>query len=197
MPSPQSRKKRAGRGTEVIQRVEITGSSIKRLATETVLPITVFKREDIERTGATSAQDLVNLIPGISAARRGQNVGATGVPSAANLRGLGSKYTLVLLNGRRVANYAVGNSPVDLNSIPLSAIERIEVLRDGASAMYGADAVAGVINFILRKDYQGVEVSAYDSQVQQGGGNSQELQPDGRLWRPRDRPLQRPGERQP
>ncbi|WLI89994.1 TonB-dependent receptor [Massilia sp. R2A-15] len=155
-----------------IQRVEITGSSIKRLATETVLPITIMNRADIERTGATSAQDLVNLIPGnFGGSVAAGNVGATGVPSTANLRALGSKYTLVLLNGRRVANYAVGNSPVDLNSIPLSAIERIEVLRDGASAIYGADAVAGVINFILRKDYKGLEVSAYDTHVQQRGGN--------------------------
>ena len=155
-----------------IQRVEITGSSIKRLATETVLPVTVIKREDIERTGATTAQDLVNLIPGnFGGTVAANNVGATGVPSSANLRALGSKYTLVLLNGRRVANYAVGNSPVDLNSIPLSAIERIEVLRDGASAVYGADAVAGVINFILKKNYKGLEASIYKTHVDQGGGN--------------------------
>lgn len=156
-----------------MQRVEITGSSIKRLATETVLPVTILKREDIERTGATSAQDIVNLIPGnFGGGVVANNVGASGVASTANLRALGSKYTLVLLNGRRVANYAVGNSPVDLNSIPLSAIERIEVLRDGASAVYGADAVAGVINFILKKDYRGMEVTAYATKVDQGGGDT-------------------------
>lgn len=157
----------------VIQRVEITGSAIKRADSETALPITVITHADLERTGATTAQDLVNLIPSnFGGGVLAQNIGSTGNPSTANLRGLGSQYTLVLLNGRRVANYAFGNSPVDLNSIPLSAIDRIEVLRDGASAIYGADAVAGVINFILRKDYQGAEVSAYDSKVQQGGGNS-------------------------
>ncbi|WP_167086452.1 TonB-dependent receptor plug domain-containing protein [Massilia frigida] len=156
-----------------MQRVEITGSSIKRLAAETAMPITIIKREDIERTGATSAQDLVNLIPGnFGGGVSANNVGASGVPSTANLRALGARYTLVLLNGRRVANYAVGNNPVDLNSIPLSAIERIEVLRDGASAVYGADAVAGVINFILKKDYKGMEVSAYKTHVDQGGGNT-------------------------
>ncbi|NHZ98716.1 TonB-dependent receptor [Massilia sp. CCM 8734] len=156
-----------------MQRVEITGSSIKRVAAETALPVTILKREDIERTGATSAQDLVNLIPGnFGGGVTANNVGASGVPSTANLRALGARYTLVLLNGRRVANYAVGNNPVDLNSIPLSAIERIEVLRDGASAVYGADAVAGVINFILRKDYKGVEMSAYKTHVDQGGGNT-------------------------
>jgi iron complex outermembrane receptor protein len=166
----------AGSENQVVQRVEITGSSIKRLASETVLPVTVMRQEDIARTGATTAQDLVNLIPGNFGGNvAANNVGATGVASTANLRALGAKYTLVLLNGRRVANFATGNSPVDLNSIPLSAIERIEVLRDGASAVYGADAVAGVINFILKKDYQGMEVSAYKTHVDQGGGNSKSL----------------------
>ena len=155
------------------QRVEITGSSIKRVESETALPITVMKREDIERTGATTAQDLVSLIPGnFGGLTVANNVGATGNPSTANLRALGSKYTLVLLNGRRVANYAIGNSPVDLNSIPLSAIERVEVLRDGASAVYGADAVAGVINFILKKDYKGLEASIYGTKVDQSGGDT-------------------------
>ncbi|MFZ6847523.1 TonB-dependent receptor [Undibacterium sp. RuRC25W] len=155
------------------QRVEITGSSIKRVESEGVLPVTVMKREDIERTGATTAQDLVNMIPGnFGGGVVANNVGATGAPSTANLRGLGSKYTLVLLNGRRLANFAIGSNPVDLNSIPLSAIERIEVLRDGASAVYGADAVAGVINFILKKNYQGLEASFYGTKVDQGGGDT-------------------------
>lgn len=162
------------------QRVEITGSSIKRVESEGVLPVTVIKREDIERTGATSAQDLINLIPGnFGGSVVANNVGATGVASTANLRALGSKYTLVLLNGRRIANYAVGNSPVDLNSIPLSAIERVEVLRDGASAIYGADAVAGVINFILKKNYQGLEASIYGTKVDQGNGDTRSFNVSG------------------
>ncbi len=156
-----------------LERVEITGSSIKRLDAETALPITVIKRADIERSGATTAQDLVNMIPSnFGGSVAANNVGASGVPSTANLRGLGQKYTLVLLNGRRLANYAFGNNPVDLNSIPLSAIERIEVLRDGASAIYGADAVAGVINFILRRDFQGLEVSAAGTKAAKTGGDS-------------------------
>jgi iron complex outermembrane recepter protein len=156
---------------DTLQRVEITGSSIKRVDAETSLPVTIISRDDIVRSGATTAQDLVALIPSVfGGSVVANNVGATGVPSTANLRGLGSKYTLVLLNGRRVANYAFGNSPVDLNSIPLSAIERVEVVRDGASAVYGADAVAGVINFILRKDYEGAEVSVGAATSQQGGG---------------------------
>ena len=159
-----------------LQRVEITGSAIKRVDAETALPVSIITREDIARSGAATAQDLVNLIPsnfgGFLAA---QNIGATGVPSTANLRGLGSQYTLVLLNGRRVANYAFGNSPVDLNSIPLSAVERVEVLRDGASAIYGADAVAGVVNFILRKDYQGAEVSVGATKSTLGGGDDRNV----------------------
>lgn len=156
------------------QRVEITGSAIKRVASETALPISVIKREDIERTGATTAQDLVSLIPSnFGGTVVATNVGSTGNASTANLRQLGSKYTLVLLNGRRIANYAFGNSPVDLNSIPVSAIERVEVLRDGASALYGADAIAGVINFILRSDFKGMELSAYATNVsRKGGGNT-------------------------
>lgn len=156
-----------------VARVEITGSSIRRVSAETALPITTLKHEDIVRSGATTAQDLVNMIPSnFGGSVLANNVGATGAPSTANLRGLGSVYTLVLLNGRRVSNYALGNNPVDLNSIPLSAIERVEVLRDGASAVYGADAIAGVINFILKKDYQGLEVSGNYSKPSDPGGKS-------------------------
>ena len=160
-----------------VQKVEITGSAIKRVASETALPISVINRADIERSGATTAQDLVSMIPSNFGGNVvATNVGSTGNASTANLRQLGSKYTLVLLNGRRVANYAFGNSPVDLNSIPVSAIERIEVLRDGASAIYGADAIAGVINFILRQDYRGAEVSAYVTNVaKSGGGNTRSM----------------------
>lgn len=162
---------------DTVQRVEVTGSAIKRLATETALPLTTITRADIERSGATTAQDLVALIPSnFGGTVISTNVGSTGNASTANLRQLGSKYTLVLLNGRRIANYAFGNAPVDLNSIPISAIERVEVLRDGASAIYGADAIAGVINFILRKDYQGFEVSAYATSVEAaGGGNTRSV----------------------
>ncbi|WP_338844919.1 TonB-dependent receptor [Massilia sp. W12] len=161
---------------EKAQRVVITGTAIPRTQTEQ-LPVTVIKREDIDRTGATTAQDLVAMIPSnFGGTVVASNVGVTGNASTANLRQLGPKYTLVLLNGRRVANYAFGNSPVDLNSIPISAIERVEVLRDGASSLYGADAIAGVINFILRKDFRGMEASVYATNVSQsGGGNTRSI----------------------
>ncbi|SEK26997.1 iron complex outermembrane recepter protein [Roseateles sp. YR242] len=158
-----------------LEKVEITGSSIRRVAAETALPVTTLTREEIARSGATTVQDLVALLPssfggGVVA----NNVGATGGAATANLRALGPKYTLVLLNGRRVANFAFGNNPVDLNAIPLAAVERVEVLRDGASSLYGADAVAGVINFILRRDFQGAEVAWSEYKGDHGnGGNSQ------------------------
>lgn len=155
-----------------LERIEVTGSSIKRVSSETSLPITTFSKEEIARTGATTVQDLVSNLPssfggGVVA----NNVGATGGASTANLRALGAKYTLVLLNGRRVANFAFGNSPVDLNSIPLAAVERVEIVRDGASSTYGADAVAGVINFILKKDYQGAEITWGEYKSDQKGGS--------------------------
>lgn len=158
-----------------LERVEITGSSIRRVGAETSLPITTLTREDISRTGATTVQDLVGLLPSSFGGNVvANNVGATGGAATANLRALGPKYTLVLLNGRRIANFAFGNNPVDLNAIPLGAVERVEVLRDGASALYGADAVAGVINFILRRDYQGAEVSYSEYKGTHGkGGDSQ------------------------
>lgn len=162
----------AQENTQKLERIEVTGSSIKRVSAESALPITTVTKEEIARSGATTVQDLVQLIPSsFGGSVVANNVGATGGASTANLRGLGAKYTLVLLNGRRVANFAFGNNPVDLNSIPLAAVERVEIVRDGASSIYGADAVAGVINFILRKDYQGAEASWAEYKSDQGGGN--------------------------
>ena len=135
------------------QRVEITGSSIKRVDAETALPVTVIKREDIERSGFTTAADLIQSLPnmqGFITASKSVNGGGGGVTTA-SLHSIGSAYTLVLLNGRRLAPYNTGTT-VNLNSIPLSMVDRIEVLTDGASAIYGADAIAGVVNFILKKN---------------------------------------------
>ena len=106
------------------------------------------------------------------------NGAATGQPgfSGASLRGLGASETLVLLNGRRVANYAFTYSRgqgVDLHTIPLAAIERVEVLKDGASAIYGSDAIGGVINFVTRKDYKGVEALRATTGGSEGGGGAQ------------------------
>jgi iron complex outermembrane receptor protein len=102
----------------------------------------------------------------VSGAARGNN-GAT----AANLRGQGAASTLVLLNGRRVAAHGLNGGVVDLNSIPMAAVDRIEILKDGASAIYGTDAIGGVINFILRKNYNGLEAQAFTDITEAGGGN--------------------------
>lgn len=165
-----------------MQRVEITGSSIKRIAVEGALPIQTISRQDIERAGITSAEQLVATLSanGTGADNMTSNQGGdflSGIKShnngasGASLRGLGSSSTLVLLNGRRIATHGLNGQSVDLNSIPLAAVQRVEVLKDGASAIYGTDAIGGVINFILRKDYQGAEVAAFIDKTEGGGGD--------------------------
>lgn len=155
--------------------VIITGSHIPRADMETALPVQIITRKEIERSGVTTVSQLLEQV---SANVNGHNdaltVGDAFRPglASANLRGLGTGMTLVLLNGRRLANYAFDGATVDLNSIPLSAIDRVEILKDGASAIYGTDAIAGVINFILRKDYAGIEATGYYAATQHGGGNT-------------------------
>lgn len=160
-------------------RVEITGSSIKRIASEGALPVEVITRAQIDKAGIVTAEQLIsrlsingtgadNLASNgdvVSGTARGNN-GA----SSANLRGQGADSTLVLLNGRRVATHGMKGQAVDINSIPMAAVERVEVLKDGASAIYGTDAIGGVINFILRKNYTGLEASAFTDITQHPGG---------------------------
>ena len=160
-----------------VQRVEITGSSIKRVDAESALPVQTVSREQIATMGVTNTEQLLQHVSANSSAGATssvQNAGqSTYGESTASLRGLGAQRTLVLVNGRRIANYATDGTAVDINSIPLSAIDRVEVLKDGASGVYGSDAVAGVINFILRKDFRGVEATAYYGKpTTSGGGKS-------------------------
>jgi iron complex outermembrane receptor protein len=159
-----------------VQRVEITGSSIKRLASETALPVQTIRREDIEKSGVTTAAELLkNVSANTAPLSDGASItdGTSGQRgfNGANLRGLGVSSTLVLLNGRRLANFASpgDNAGVDLNNIPAGAIARVEILKDGASAIYGTDAIGGVINFITRKDYQGVDLNASLAATEHGG----------------------------
>ncbi len=158
-----------------IQRVEVTGSSIKRLATETALPITTIKASDFEKQGLTTAAEVMNTLSmNQSTTGSSQSVGSgTGGIAVADLRGLGSNKTLVLLNGRRLANHPFNGSSVDLNIIPLSALERVEVLRDGASAIYGTDAIGGVINFITKRSVTGANVSVERYQPQASGAGAE------------------------
>jgi iron complex outermembrane recepter protein len=149
---------------EKVEKIEVTGSNIKRTDSETPSLLQVLTREDIEKSGATTAAELLRAVPSIAGGALQDYDGGSGFSRAttsASLRGLGSVGTLILLNGRRIApaanadpNTGQGQS-YNLNTIPLSAIERIEIVKDGASAIYGSDAIAGVINFILRRDYVG------------------------------------------
>lgn len=166
-----------------LERVEITGSSIKRIDAETALPVQILNRADIQRSGASNVEQLLKSISATSTLGSqsvantgpGGGQGGSGSVSLISLRGLGAQRTLVLINGRRSAP-AAGTSAVDISTIPISAIERVEVLKDGASAIYGSDAVAGVVNFILRRDFSGLEVSTtVGAPTRDGGGTEAKL----------------------
>ena len=161
-----------------VQRVEITGSSVKRVDAETSLPVQIVGKEDIAKTGATSTQELLATVAAFSTMGGTTNSTGAGVStgglSSVSLRGLGSARTLVLVNGRRLASFPIGDgASVNVNAIPISAIERVEILKDGASGVYGSDAVAGVVNFILSKHVEGVEVTGtYGTPSEHGGGKN-------------------------
>ncbi len=158
---------------DALQRVEITGSLIKRsVDNEGSLPITVIKAEEMRQAGITNVEGLVQLLASSQTSTSSINAigSGTGGASYANLRGLGANKTLVLLNGRRVASFAFDVGGVDLNSIPFAVIDRVEVLRDGASSIYGTDAVGGVINFITKKDYSGANIAVEASSPKEEGG---------------------------
>ena len=148
-----------------VEKIEVTGSNIKRVDAERPAPVQIITREDIERSGQTTVGEVLRNLPINSAASYDDNFtgsfarGSAGV----SLRGLGQRATLTLINGRRMASLGFAQNLqdtfVDLNSIPLAAIERIEILKDGASAIYGSDAIAGVVNIILRKDFRGLELT--------------------------------------
>jgi len=168
-----------------MQRVEITGSSIKRINVEGALPVQTITTDQLDKQGITNAEQLMQLISangnGADNMTSGNNVfGAdadrvSGGASFASLRGLGPSATLVLLNGRRVAGYGLSGKSVDLNTIPMSAIARVEVLKDGASAIYGTDAVGGVINFILKTNYEGLDANITGNFTEHGGGAQRRL----------------------
>lgn len=164
-----------------LERVTVTGSNIKRTDSETASPVQIITREEIEKSGKQTISDVIRTLPvdsngSISTAfSAGFAAGASGV----SLRGLGVQSTLVLVNGRRMAPYGLADDGqrnfVDLNQIPLDTVERIEVLKDGASAIYGSDAIAGVVNVILRKDYKGFQLSASGGATGYGDGENGRL----------------------
>ena len=161
-------------------RVEVTGSNIKRVEGEGALPVTVITREQIDKSGATTPMELLQQISAnnsVGAVNISNSVGATTLSAqTASLRGLGGGRTLVLINGHRIEGFPgeiQGVQGVTLSSIPFNAIERVEILKDGASAVYGSDAIAGVINFITRSDYTGAEVTGFYGAPTRGGGGEQ------------------------
>ncbi|MFS2006955.1 TonB-dependent receptor [Duganella sp. CT11-25] len=149
-----------------IQRVEITGSSIKRASAETASPVQMITRDELMKSGKTTVAEFLQTltVDGAGSLPTGFGSGFAAGSTAISLRGLGATSTLVLLNGRRMAPFARADdgqkSFTDLSTIPMQLVERIEVLKDGASSTYGADAIAGVVNIILRKDFEGVTIKA-------------------------------------
>ncbi len=145
---------------------EVTGSRIKRVDAETPSPVVRLTRQDLASTGFSTVDDALRALPfvnGASIVPEGSGNGFASGTSTINLRGLGNNNTLVLINGRRAVPSGAGafngfQSVVDLRQIPVGAVESIEVLKDGASAIYGSDAVAGVLNIKLRRDFSGVAV---------------------------------------
>jgi iron complex outermembrane recepter protein len=159
-----------------LEEVVITGTSIKGLDLETALPVTVVSSAEIAKSGVSNMEQLVRRVSATATAGASRTSDTAGLASyglsSISLRGLGDNRTLVLVDGHRVAGLPNGGSTasVDINSIPLAAIERVEVLRDGASASYGSDAVAGVVNFILRKEFDGLQLSADVGKPTRSGG---------------------------
>lgn len=155
-----------------LQRVEITGSSIKRIQAEGALPIQIITSQDLSNQGINSVEQLLGQMSTVASGADnavsnnnifgGDTDRLTGGSANANMRGFGPGSTLVLLNGRRLSTYGMSGGAVDVNTIPFAAIDRIEILKDGASAIYGTDAIGGVMNFILKKDFEGFSVG-YDT----------------------------------
>jgi outer membrane receptor protein involved in Fe transport len=153
-----------------LEQVVVTGSRIRRVDEATASPVFTLGRETIAETGVSTVGDLMQQIPAVSGAATNPQVnngGGTGA-SAIELRGLGTQRTLVLLNGRRLGNLGFANTGADVNVIPTNLVERVDVLKEGAGAIYGSDAVGGVVNFITRTDFDGLEVN-YDYGISNSG----------------------------
>ncbi len=166
-----------GNSADESRDVLVTGSRIKQDPNNSALPLQIITTRDLAREGINSPEQLISFLStngngadnlaSNSDVTTGAQRGTNGL-SAANLRGQGSASTLVLLNGRRVAAHGLTGSAVDVNQIPFAALDRVEVLKDGASAIYGTDAIGGVINFITKKDFTGVSLSGFTDITEQG-----------------------------
>ena len=168
---------------EEVERIEVTGSHIKRQDMEGPSPVSSLSAADISKSGVTDLIGLFAKLPisgqGTFSTQANSSDDTANGGSSVSLRGLGADSTLILVNGRRVSvsPFAKGidTAFVDINNIPISAIKRVDILKDGASATYGSDAIAGVINIILRDDIEGVEVSAKIGDTADGGGKEENV----------------------
>ena len=166
-----------------VERIQVTGSHIKRTDMEGPSPLTSLSAEDIANSGVTDLIGLFTKLPmagqGTFSTQGNSSDNTSNGGSSVSLRGLGADSTLILVNGRRVSVSPFANNIdtafVDINNIPLAAIKRVDILKDGASATYGSDAVAGVINIVLRDDVEGVEVAAKFGDTADGGGEEKNI----------------------
>ncbi len=162
------------------QEVIVTGSRIRRVDTETANPVLTISSQQIQQTGAQTVGELIMQLPTINGAATNPSVNNGGGfgESYIELRGLDAKRTLVLLDGRRIGligDPGSGTSAVDINQIPLEAIDHVEVLKEGAGAVYGSDAIAGVVNFITKKDANGLEIGADFGKTTHGDGQHHDV----------------------
>ena len=162
----------AEEGAEAVERIEVTGSRIKRADMETSSPIQVTSAEDIKVSGFTRVEDMLNTLPQIEASSTAFQANGASGRAGVDMRGLGSHRTLVLINGRRMAPGGGSSGAADLNAIPSALVKRVEVMTGGGSSVYGADAVAGVVNFVMDTDFEGFKVDIGTSGFQHNNDNS-------------------------
>src|SRR5690606_30514122 len=159
-----------------LDRIEVTGSRIKRAEIEGTLPVIVLDRASIEASGDISVADFLrdtsfNTFGSYQSTSGSSGAGFSGI----SLRGLGEGRTLILVAGRRAPTAPMLGQGQDLNSIPMAAVERVEILPSGASAIYGSDAIGGVVNIITRKDYEGVQATYGIGRPSNPGGDTEEM----------------------
>lgn len=165
--------------TDKVERIEVTGSRIKRTEIEATSPIITISEAQIEITGANNVATFINElpsagVPGTTDTASNFRTSTTGL-STVDLRNLGSNRTLILVNGRRHIGGSAGSGTVDVSMIPIDLVKRVEVVTGGASAVYGSEAIAGVINFIMKDEFEGIELNSRLGDSSDGGGEEKDL----------------------